>query len=152
MSLLEEALRICVEAHRGQVDRAGAPYSLHPLRMMFRMQTESEKIVALLHDVVEDTDWTLDALREAGFPDDVVTAVDALTRREGEESYEEFVRRAGADPIARRVKVADLEDNMDVRRTGMATDDDVARFRRYYRAWRSLTADLEGSPADPPPG
>lgn len=141
MSLLEEAIRICVEAHRGQVDRAGAPYSLHPLRMMFRVQTESEKIVALLHDVVEDTDWTLDALREAGFPAEVVDAVDALTRRE-EESYEEFVRRAGADPLARRVKVADLEDNMDVRRTGMASDEDVERFRRYYRAWRSLTEDL----------
>lgn len=141
MSLLEEAIRICVEAHRGQVDRAGAPYSLHPLRMMFRVQTESEKIVALLHDVVEDTDWTLDALREAGFPAEVVDAVDALTRRE-EESYEEFVRRASADPLARRVKVADLEDNMDVRRTGMASDEDVERFRRYYRAWRSLTEDL----------
>lgn len=141
MSLLEEAIRICVEAHRGQVDRAGAPYSLHPLRMMFSVQTESEKIVALLHDVVEDTDWTLDALREAGFPDEVVSAVDALTRRE-EESYEEFVRRAAADPLARRVKVADLEDNMDVRRTGMASDEDVERFRRYYRAWRSLTEDI----------
>lgn len=141
MSLLEEAIRICVEAHRGQVDRAGAPYSLHPLRMMFRVQTESEKIVALLHDVVEDTDWTLDRLREAGFPEEVVTAVDALTRR-GDEEYDEFVRRAAADPLARRVKVADLEDNMDVRRTGMTSDEDVERFRRYYRAWRSLTEDL----------
>src|SRR5690349_12469488 len=93
MADLEEAIRIAVEAHRGQKDRAGAPYILHPLRMMLRVQTDAERMAAVLHDVVEDTDWTLDALREHGFPDEVVTAVDHLTRREGE-SYEEFVTRA----------------------------------------------------------
>ena len=138
---LEEAIRIAVEAHRGQKDRAGAPYILHPLRMMFRLQTDAERMAAVLHDVVEDTDWTLEALRERGFPDEVVTAVDHLTRREGE-SYEDFTRRAGQHPVARRVKIADLEDNMDVRRTGTVSEKDAERLNRYLRAWRALTSDL----------
>jgi (p)ppGpp synthase/HD superfamily hydrolase len=140
---LETAIGIAVEAHRGQKDRAGAPYILHPLRMMFRVQTEAERMAAVLHDVVEDTDWTLDALRERGFPDEVVDAVDHLTRRDGE-SYDEFVTRAAAHPVARRVKLADLEDNMDVRRTGTLSDKDVERLGRYLRAWRRLTHDLPG--------
>jgi (p)ppGpp synthase/HD superfamily hydrolase len=140
---LEHAISLAVEAHRGQKDRAGAPYILHPLRMMFRVETDAEKIVAVLHDVVEDTGWTLDRLRAEGFPEDVVAAVDHLTRREGE-SYDEFVRRAAAHPVARRVKIADLEDNMDVRRTGTVTDEDTERLTRYHRAWRSLVDDLAG--------
>ncbi|HEV3051146.1 MAG TPA: HD domain-containing protein [Longimicrobium sp.] len=143
MADLETAIGIAVEAHRGQKDRAGAPYILHPLRMMFRVQTDAERMAAVLHDVVEDTDWTLDALRERGFPDEVVDAVDHLTRREGE-SYDEFVTRAAAHPVARRVKLADLEDNMDVRRTGTLSDKDVERLGRYLRAWRRLTHDLPG--------
>ena len=141
MADIEEAIRIAVEAHRGQKDRAGAPYVLHPLRMMFRMQTEAERMAAVLHDVVEDTPWTLDDLRGRGFPEDVVEAVDHLTKREGE-SYEDFVRRAGAHPVARRVKIADLEDNMDVRRTGTVSERDVERLTRYVRAWKSLTEDV----------
>lgn len=143
MADLEEAIGIAVQAHRGQKDRAGAPYILHPLRMMFRVQTEAERMAAVLHDVVEDTEWTLEALRERGFPEEVVDAVDHLTRREAE-SYDEFVTRAAAHPVARRVKLADLEDNMDVRRTGTLADDDVERLGRYLRAWRRLTQDLPG--------
>lgn len=142
MADIEEAIRIAVEAHRGQKDRAGAPYILHPLRMMFRLQTDAERMAAVLHDVVEDTPWTLDDLRGRGFPEEVVAAVDHLTRRDGE-SYEAFVERAALHPVARRVKVADLEDNMDVRRTGTVTEGDVERLTRYHRAWRRLTADLE---------
>ena len=141
MANLEEAIGIAVEAHRGQTDRAGAPYILHPLRMMFAVQTDAERMAAVLHDVVEDTDWTLDALRERGFPEQVVAAVDNLTRREGE-SYEEFVRRAAMHPVARRVKVADLEDNMDVRRIGSVSPEDTERLTKYHRAWRLLTGDL----------
>jgi (p)ppGpp synthase/HD superfamily hydrolase len=141
MANLEEAIGIAVQAHRGQTDKAGAPYILHPLRMMFAVQTDAERMAAVLHDVVEDTDWTLDALRERGFPEHVVTAVDHLTRREGE-SYEAFVLRAAAHPVARRVKVADLEDNMDVRRTGTVSADDLERLAKYHRAWRLLTGDL----------
>lgn len=141
---LEAAIALAVGAHRGQKDRAGAPYILHPLRVMFRVETDAEKIAAVLHDVVEDTGWTLDALRAEGYPEEVVEAVDHLTRRDGE-SYGEFVRRAAAHPVARRVKIADLEDNMDVRRTGNVTEKDVERLTRYHRAWRSLAGDLPGS-------
>lgn len=137
---IEEAIRIAVEAHRGQHDRAGAPYILHPLRMMFRVQTDAERMAAVLHDVVEDTAWTLDDLRARGFPDEVVNAVDHLTRR-ADESYEAFVERAAAHPVARRVKIADIEDNLDVRRIGSVGEGDTERLNRYLRAWRRLTAD-----------
>jgi (p)ppGpp synthase/HD superfamily hydrolase len=143
MADIEEAIRIAVEAHRGQKDKAGAPYILHPLRMMFRMQTDAERMTAVLHDVVEDTPWTLDALRARGFSDEVIAAVDHLTRR-ADESYDEFAERAGRHPVARRVKIADLEDNMDLRRIGQVTDKDIERVNRYLRAWRLLTADADG--------
>ncbi len=138
-SALEEAIALAVEAHRGQRDKAGAPYILHPLRIMGSMQTETEKVVAMLHDVVEDTEWTIERLRERGFVEEVLTAVDALTRRP-EESYEAFVDRAATNPVARRVKIADLEDNMDVRRIGTVSERDANRLTKYHRAWRSLTA------------
>jgi (p)ppGpp synthase/HD superfamily hydrolase len=141
MADIEEAIRIAVEAHRGQRDRGGAPYILHPLRMMVRVQTDAERMAAVLHDVVEDTAWTLDDLRARGFPDEVLRAVDALTRREGE-TYEAFVERAAADSVARRVKIADLEDNLDLRRTGTVSERDAERVNRYLRAWRRLTSDL----------
>ena len=143
MADIEEGVRIAVEAHRGQKDKAGAPYILHPLRMMFRMRTDAERMAAVLHDVVEDTQWTLDDLRGRGFAEEVVSAVDHLTRRESE-SYEEFVERAGRHPVARRVKIADLEDNMDIRRTGEVTEKDAERLTRYHRAWRRLTTDAGG--------
>ena len=139
----EEAIRIAAEAHRGQRDRAGAPYVLHPLRMMLRMRTDAERIAAVLHDVVEDTPWTLDDLRARGFPAEVLEAVDRLTRRPGE-AYEAFVERAAAHPVARRVKLADLEDNLDLRRLDAVTADDVERIDRYLRAFRRLSADAEG--------
>lgn len=138
MANLEEAIGIAVQAHHGQTDRAGAPYILHPLRMMFALHSDAERMAAVLHDVVEDTEWTLDALRERGFPEEVVTAVDHLTRREGE-SYEAFIDRAAGDLVARRVKVADLEDNLDVRRLGTVRAADLERLGKYHRAWQLLT-------------
>jgi (p)ppGpp synthase/HD superfamily hydrolase len=143
MADLEEAIRIAVEAHRGQRDRAGAPYILHPLRMMLRVQTDAERMAAVLHDVVEDTAWTLDDLRARGFPAEVLEAVDALTRRPGE-AYDAFVERAAAHPVARRVKLADLEDNLDLRRLDHVGPDDLERIDRYLRAQRRLSADAEG--------
>ena len=135
---VEDAIEIAVAAHRGQTDKAGHPYILHPLRLLAKMSTETEQIAAVLHDVVEDSDWTFDRLRERGFSDDVLTALDALTRRDGE-TYETYVERAAAHPVARRVKLADLEDNLDVRRLGPLTDADRARLDRYRRAWHRLT-------------
>lgn len=142
MADLEEAIRIAAEAHRGQRDRAGAPYVLHPLRVMLRMGTDAERMAAVLHDVVEDAPWTLDDLRARGFPAEVVEAVDRLTRRAGE-PYDEAVERAAAHPVARRVKVADLEDNLDLRRLNRLDERDVARLERYLRAWRRLTGERQ---------
>lgn len=137
MSTLERAIAIAAQAHAAQRDKAGDPYILHPLRVMLRMSTPAERIVAVLHDVVEDSDWTLDALRAAGFGPAIVDAVDALTRRD-EETYDAFVRRAGRDLLARRIKFADLEDNMNLTRIAAPTDRDNARLERYRRAYAIL--------------
>lgn len=134
---LERAIGIALEAHRGQKDRYGAPYILHPLRVMARVRTDTEKTVAILHDVVEDTGWTLDGLRREGFSEEVLEALDAVTKREGE-AYEDFVRRSGSNPVGRRVKLADLEDNMDVRRLKSLGPEDLKRLEKYRAAWESL--------------
>lgn len=137
MSTLEQAIRVALDAHAGQVDKAGAPYILHPLRMMTRLAGHEQQIAAVLHDVVEDSGVTLDDLRAMGFDEAVVSAVDGLTRRP-DETYEAFVLRAKAHPVARAVKLADLEDNMDVRRLGELTEKDLQRLRRYRAAWQVL--------------
>lgn len=136
---IERALERALEAHRGQLDRAGAPYILHPLHLMFQCLGDPEAmVVALLHDTVEDSPLTLDDLRADGFPPAVIDAVDALTRREGE-SYEAFVVRAGTHPIARRVKRADIEHNMDLRRLDVLGPADLERLQRYHYALRLLS-------------
>jgi (p)ppGpp synthase/HD superfamily hydrolase len=137
MPNLEDALALAVQAHHGQRDKAGQPYILHPLRVMMRLESEAERTVALLHDVVEDTPWTLERLRALGYPEGVLAALDALTRREGE-TYEAFIERLRPDPLARRVKLADLEDNMDVRRLTQVTPEDTERLARYRAAWARL--------------
>ena len=133
MATLERAIAIAAAAHAGQVDKAGAPYILHPLRVMMAVTTIEERIAAVLHDVVEDTDWTLERLAAEDFSPAVLRAVDALTRREGED-YESYVRRAARDPIGRRVKIADLEDNSDLTRIERPTERDFARVEKYLRA------------------
>ncbi|WP_342379166.1 HD domain-containing protein [Myxococcus stipitatus] len=137
MPTLEDAIALAVEAHRGQRDKAGQPYVLHPLRLMLKLETEEERTVAVLHDVVEDTPWTLERLRERGYPEAVLRALEGLTRREGE-SYEAFIERLRPDALARRVKLADLEDNMDVRRLTAVTAKDTERLARYRAAWARL--------------
>lgn len=137
MADLERAIAIAVQAHAGQQDKNGAPYILHPLRMMLRQRTAEEMMVAVLHDVVEDSEWTLDGLRAEGFPETVVHAVDCLTRRDGE-SYDDFLVRSQSDPLARHIKLADLEDNMDLKRLATLREQDLARLQKYHRAWRKL--------------
>ncbi len=136
---LENAIALAAKAHEGQVDKAGAPYILHPLRMMLRLSAPEERMAAVLHDVVEDCGIRLEDLRAAGFSEAVVAAVDALTRRE-HESYEEFVARAARDPIGRRVKLADLEDNSDLSRIAEPTARDFERLEKYRRAIAFLEA------------
>ena len=136
-TLLARAIRIAAEAHETQVDKAGAPYILHPLRLMMKARTPGERLVAVLHDVVEDSPITLDSLRGEGFPEEVVAAVDALTHREGE-PYEDAIERAAADPLATAVKFYDLEDNMMLTRLMTLTDKDLERVQRYHRAHQRL--------------
>ena len=130
---LAKAIRIAAAAHEGQLDKAGQPYVLHVLRVMFGCRSPEAQVAAALHDVVEDTDWTLDDLRREGFSETVVEIVDALTRREGED-YFDFARRAAATPLGREVKRADLLDNMDIRRIAHPTEKDWERLHRYRKA------------------
>ncbi len=134
---LEDAIRLAVEAHHGQRDKYGQPYILHPLRVMLRLQTETERIVGVLHDLLEDTPHTAEELRKMGYSEEILQALDGVTRR-ADESYEEFVLRSKSNPIARRVKLADLEDNMDLRRMPEVTPRDLERLARYRRAWAAL--------------
>lgn len=136
---LEDAISIAAVAHKGQTDKSGAPYILHPLRMMMRMTSEAAMITAILHDVVEDTDWTFERLREAGFSAEVLEAVNCVTNRSGE-NYEQFIERAAGNPIARQVKIADLEDNMNVLRIGEINLKELERLEKYHKSWRYLTS------------
>lgn len=152
MATLERALLIATRAHEGVTDQGGAPYILHPLRLMQRQGNAEARIVALLHDVVEDSDCTLDALRAEGFPESVVQAVDRLTRREGE-TYEAFIERILPDSLACRVKLADIEDNLDIRRIGVLDEKALQRLQRYHRARLRLLEALDGADCegDSPP-
>ncbi len=136
-SLLERAIEIAVQAHKGQRDRNGDPYVLHPLRLMLRGRTAEEKIVAVLHDVVEDSEWTLEQLRAEGFPAKIVAAVDNLTKRP-RENYTKFVRRSASHPLSRQIKIFDLEDNMNPLRLKTVDAKALKRLKKYVRAWRFL--------------
>ena len=133
MCTLERAIAIAATAHEGQVDKAGAPYVFHPLRLMIRVATIEERIVAVLHDVVEDSAVTFEDLEREGYSAVILEALRSVTRRPAE-SYEDFVLRAAANPIGRRVKLADLEDNCDLSRISAPTERDYARIEKYQRA------------------
>ena len=136
---IEDAIVLAAQSHRGQVDKAGAPYILHPLRVLLRQKDEAGRIAAVLHDVLEDAGITIEFLRERGYSEEVLRALDALTRRAGE-SYAEFIERAAGNPLARRVKLADLADNMDASRLPDVTEKDRERLARYRAAWERLTS------------
>ena len=138
-NLLGKAARIAATAHENQVDKAGEAYILHPLRLMARARTDEERTIALLHDVVEDSEWTLEALAEEGFARHIVSAIDCLTSRRGE-SYDDFITRVLTSPLAARVKLLDIEDNMDMTRLSELTDKDVERLKKYHAAHLRLAA------------
>jgi len=130
---LERAIAIAATAHAGQVDKGGAPYILHPLKVMLRMTTLEERIVAVLHDVVEDCGISLDDLRKEGFSEEVLSAIESVTKVPGE-SYEDFVERAAQNPIGRAVKLADLEENSDLSRIASPSWEELERIEKYRRA------------------
>ncbi len=140
--LLGRAVAIAATAHQNQLDKANAPYILHPLRLLLRGQTPLEQIVAVLHDVVEDSDWTLEQLAAEGFPSEAIAALNCLTRR-SDESYDEFIDRVLTNPLATRVKRYDLEDNMTLTRITVLTAKDTERLQRYHAVYQRLLQALE---------
>ncbi|MBU5351118.1 HD domain-containing protein [Paenibacillus silvae] len=134
---IELAISIALEAHKGQLDKGGSPYILHPLAVMNRVETIEEKIVAVLHDVIEDTEVTIEQLRELGFSEEIVKAIGLLTRSE-EESYEQFIEKTTTNRIARNVKIADIQENMNLSRIKNPTEQDYNRLEKYRKAMERL--------------
>lgn len=144
MSTLQRAIEIAVEAHKEQTQKNNLPYVLHPLTLMLSMNTDETRIAAVLHDVVEDTDWTLDLLAAEGFRKEVLDAIDCLTHRE-DTSYDDYIDRIRPNSIARTVKLADLKDNMNLLRIPEPSERDLIRLKKYRAAWRTLGGSLHPS-------
>lgn len=141
MSTLERAIQIATEAHKGQFDKAGREYIGHPIRVMEMGKTEDEKIVGVLHDVIEDTDWTFERLEAEGFSQEVINALRCVTQTSENENYDEFIDRVKKNPLAASVKINDLTDNMDIRRLPYLSDKDVKRLKKYLKAYKRLTGE-----------
>jgi hypothetical protein len=134
MNNLERAIQIATEAHAGQVDKAGAPYILHPLRVMLALQGEAAQIAGVLHDVAEDCPaWPQFRLAEEAFPNESLVAIAILTKREGDH-YADYLMRVGTNELAKQVKIADLKDNLDVTRIGELSERDLKRLNKYKDA------------------
>ena len=137
--ILDRAKAIATSAHEGQVDKAGKPYIEHPMRVMNMGKTVEEKISGVLHDVVEDSDWTFEMLEKEGIPKDVMDALRCVTKLSENEDYDHFIERVKTNPLAVKVKINDLKDNMDITRLGEVTEKDLGRLNKYIRAYRQLT-------------
>lgn len=137
MSSLEKAIGIALQAHAGQVDKSGQPYILHPLRLMLKFEAEVERIIAVLHDVVEDSAVSLNDLRREGFPEEAVNAIECLSKRPGED-YQQFIARVSTDALATKIKIEDLKDNLDLTRIASISEGDLARTGKYHQALRFL--------------
>jgi len=144
MTNLERAIEIAISAHKGQTDKGGNPYILHPLRVMISLESQAEKMVGVLHDVVEDSDWTFEDLESEGFPVEVIDALKSVTKNESEhgsnEGYFRFVERAKLNPIGSRVKIADLQDNLDISRIPELDENAIQRINKYKRSLEILTS------------
>ncbi len=136
---LEKAIQIAADAHEGAKDKAGAPYIFHPLRMMLKMDTDEGRIVAVLHDVLEDNPAVWSSYKDdVNIPGAVLAALDCLTHRPGE-SYTDYITRLSNNSLAVKVKLADLEDNMDLSRISNPTEKDFERLEKYARVYSRLT-------------
>ena len=135
--MLERAIEIAAKVHKGQLDKAGKPYILHPLRLMIKMGSEEEMIVAVLHDSVEDTTITLDELRKEGFSENIICAISAITKIHGE-TYENFIERIKNNPLATKIKIADLKDNSNLSRIQQPSKEDFERVQKYKKALEVL--------------
>ena len=135
--ILGKAIAIAVESHTGQINKKGDPYILHPLRMMFKANTLEEKIIAVLHDVIERTDKDFDFLRNAGFSDKVILAVDALSRRSGE-SYDRYIDRVAENQLAKTVKILDLKDNICTLNIDKREQKNSVQYLKYQTALNKI--------------
>lgn len=140
MTTLKRAIEIARQAHAGQVDKAGEDYIEHPLRIMWKAKTEDEQIIGVLHDVVEDSDWTFEMLEEEGFSSEVIEALRCMTKLSDDEDYDHFIDRVLTNTLAMRVKLLDLEDNMDLTRLSECTEDDIRRKQKYQLAYDRIKA------------
>jgi (p)ppGpp synthase/HD superfamily hydrolase len=138
---VEDAIALAARLHRGAryPSPESEPYIFHLVRVMLQLADPLDQIVAVLHDAVEDTDLRLDDLREAGYPVEVIAGLDAVTHR-GDESYEDYIERLYRNPVARRVKVADLKDNLANNRRSPCAPGNSDRIRRYEAALTRLAA------------
>jgi guanosine-3',5'-bis(diphosphate) 3'-pyrophosphohydrolase len=137
MSTLERAIEIAVAAHKGQTDKGGQPYILHPLRVMVAVEGELAQTVAVLHDVVEDSDWTIEKLKDEGFTGNITEALDLMTK-DPNLNYQDYIKSVRNNPIARAVKIADITDNMNLDRIPNPGPTDYARRDKYERALNTL--------------
>jgi len=137
-TLLDLAIAIANQAHAGQLDKAGKPYISHPLTVMAQMDTLESKIVAVLHDAIEDSDLTIEGLVKQGFPEFITDAIAAITKLDGEQ-YEDYIMRVKSNAIARKVKIADVTHNMDMSRIANPTAKDLQRLEKYKKVLQELT-------------
>lgn len=135
---LEKAILVATYFHSNQVDKGGNPYILHVLSVAMKVKTMKEKIVAILHDILEDTEITKEDLKKLKFSDEIIEAVECLTRQENE-SYMDFIRRIKTNDLSKSVKIEDLDENMDLRRLDEVTEEDLKRFKKYKKARKILS-------------
>jgi (p)ppGpp synthase/HD superfamily hydrolase len=136
--MLAKAIKIAAAAHATQKDKNGEPYILHLMRVCLRGKNEHEKICGILHDLVEDTDWTFEKLAKEGFSAEVIAALKCVTKTSEQENYEDFIERVKKNKLATSVKINDLEDNLDARRMLQLTEKDIPRFNKYLKAYHEL--------------
>ncbi|MDH7604892.1 MAG: phosphohydrolase [Melioribacter sp.] len=136
--LLNKAMLIAFEAHKKQVDKNGQPYVGHIFRVMNMGKTMDEKICGVLHDIVEDTDWTFEKLEAEGFPQHIIDALKCLTKLSEDEPYEDFINRVRTSDLAKRVKINDLSDNLDVKRYNELAERELNRLNKYLHWYKVL--------------
>ncbi len=138
MSSLNRAIEIATKAHEGSTDKYGAPYINHVTRVMNMGQNDNQKIVGVLHDVIEDTQWTFEDLEKEGFSIEVIEALKCVTKTSEDEDYAEFITRVKINPLAVKVKLNDLTDNMDIKRMPEVLESDLKRLNKYLKAYNEL--------------
>ena len=138
MASLNRAIEIATKAHEGATDKYGEPYINHVTRVMNMGQTDKEKIVGVLHDVIEDTHWTFEDLEKEGFSKEIIDALKCVTKTSEDEDYKEFITRVKINPLAVKVKLNDLSDNLDIKRMPVVLESDLKRLNKYLKAYNEL--------------